>query len=148
MSGHSSGEHHRSPPSAAGHLEPYGVRVQLRTGYAPLEAPAFLKDLLEGVAAACVGEGATVIGHLKCVLHTEGGPLACNLTSVRTGAACRGDAGRTIAAGEEGTLDLAVMVYGIGAETIEGLVAAVLAGLLDPAGVAWSRTSAIHSDHA
>ena len=81
-----------APPSAAGHLEPYGARVRLRPGREPLAAAPFLKDLLDGIAAACVAAGATLIGHLKCVLHTEAGVVPCNLTSLRTGAVCRGAA--------------------------------------------------------
>lgn len=140
MSGHA----HRSP-SAAGHFEPYGARVRLRPRTRPLEAAPFLKDLLEDVASGCLGSGATVIGHLKCVLHTAAGPVPANLTSVRSGAVCRGGGGERVEPGHVAGLDLAVLVYGLSAEQIDGLVSDSLARLLEPAGANWYKSKSIHS---
>ena len=89
--------------------------------------------------------GATVIGHLKCFLHLPGGGVACNLTSLRAGATCsaRGLAPPVaLPAGEAARLDLAVLVYGLSADTIDALVRAELSRLLDPRGVAGRWRSA------
>jgi hypothetical protein len=141
------GEHHHHqavPPSAAGQLEPYGIRVMLRSGPAELDAEPFLVALLESLAAGCTAAGATVIGHLKCLLHLPDGTLACNLTSLNGGARCsaRGTAQASrLPAGAEGRLDLAVLVYGLSADGIDGLARAALARLLDPTPVRWSVTT-------
>ena len=138
---------HGAPPSAAGPLEPYGTWVRLRPERDPLAATPFLKALLEGVAAGCAAAGATVIGHLKCVLHTEAGVVPCNLTSVRSGAVCRGGAGAAgadaapgiaVAVGEEAVLDLVVLVYGVSAALIDEVVRDVLERILGPVCAHWA----------
>lgn len=143
------------PPSAAGHIEPYGARIvlgALPTGFA---TGGFLRDLLERVAAGCEQEGATVVGHLKCVLTTESGRIRCNLTSLRSGATCveepvgsamgpdraAGGAQADAAVPAGATLDLAVLVYGLPALVIDRLVGDTLATLLGPAGVDWGMSA-------
>jgi hypothetical protein len=139
------------PPSAAGHLEPYGVRVMLRPAADELEPQEFLVALLQDLAAACLASGASLIGHLKCLLHVPGHAVACNLTSLREGAKCsvRPDPGAASGApaasialklGQDARLDLAVLVYGLPAETIDILVRAALSRLLGPLDVRWSIT--------
>jgi hypothetical protein len=123
---------HCSPPSAGGHLEPSGVRLRLQPQTHPLETVPFLTVLLEQIAASCLEAGASLIGHLKCVLRTTAGPLFCNLTSVRAGASCRGGGAKTVAPGTEAELDLAVLVYGLPAEVAGRLVGEALDGLLAP----------------
>jgi hypothetical protein len=138
-------EHHSdpaacTPPSAAGHLEPYGARLELRTGSEPLDTEAFLIRFLEDLAASCVASGASLIGHLKCVLRTKTGALACNLTSVRSGAACSAageGAARTLAPGTSGRLDVAVLVYGLPARTPHSLLDDALTGAVRPLGASW-----------
>ena len=104
LGGHYGAANHHSPPSAAGHLEPYGVRVKLRLASdvaqgeaagrpaAPaagdFEPQESLVALLQSVAEACVASGGVVIGHLKCLLHLPDIAVACNLTSLREGARC------------------------------------------------------------
>ena len=129
------------PPSAAGRLEPYGARVLLQPTSRRLEPQQFLTALLEDLAASCLASGALVIGHLKCLLHTPGGVIACNLTSVRSGARCTAreeDATRVLEPGVSARLDLAVLVYGLPAATVDVLLRRALAGLLEPLEVAWS----------
>jgi hypothetical protein len=131
------------PPSAAGHLEPYGVRLTLQPTQEALAIEQFLTTLLQELAAACLDSGGSVIGHLKSVLYTSRGAMACNLTSLRAGAACsrgRGPDGDplVLGPGEAARLDLAVLVYGIPAMTIDALVRRVLVVLLDPKAVRWS----------
>ena len=77
-----------APQSAAGHLEPYGVRIALQPTTQALDPRPFLIGLLEQLATSCLASGASVIGHLKCLLRTPEGVLGCNLTSVRSGASC------------------------------------------------------------
>lgn len=141
-----------SSPSAAGHLEPYGARVSLRPRARPLEPGPFVKAMLESVASACAAEGATLIGHLKCVLHTDGGPVFGNLTSVSAGAVVRGGeraeaVPALVAFGAEARLDLAVLVYGLSAEVTDRLVASTLERLLDPLGVVWDKDAHFSSPH-
>lgn len=128
------------PPSAAGHLEPYACRATLTPGTAPLEPADVLVRLLDGLAAACIEAGATIIGHLKCLLHTPGGTVACNLTSIRSGARCAGGAAapQALQPGEPARLDLVVLVYGLPAATLAELVRTSLAQVLGPAAAAWS----------
>jgi hypothetical protein len=148
-SGHAEHEgEHCSPASAAGRLEPYGARVWLRPRTHPLETAPFLTALLEGIALSSVEAGAKLIGHLKCVLHTAGGLLLCNLTSLRSGAACRGDGARVVTPGDTAELDLVVLVYGLAAEVVDGLVCDALEGLLAPLGTAWDPHVSMHSEDA
>jgi hypothetical protein len=138
------------PPSAAGHLEPYGARVRLRPEQDPLAATPFLRDLLTGIAAGCMVAGATVIGHLKCVLRTEAGVVPCSLTSLRSGAVCRGGpeaAGIVVTIGEEAELDLAVLVYGVPAKAVDEIVLVALERLLGPAHVHWAKETPTHPPH-
>jgi hypothetical protein len=143
-SGHHDHSGHSSPPSAAGHLEPYGARLTLRALRGDVDWEPVLTAFLEDVAAACVAAGASIIGHLKCVLHLPGGALACNLTSLRQGARCSRLAGEgpgeapsdsgpaCLAPGQEARLDLAVLVYGLSAATIDGIVRAAVSRAQGP----------------
>jgi hypothetical protein len=136
-------------PSAAGHLEPFGARLDLclGAGSRPLEPRQFVTALLEDVAASCLEAGASVIGHLKCVLHTPDGVLVCNLTSARSGARCReshreGEAPLPpLRTGDTAHLDLAVLVYGLSAASVGTLLRHALSRLLAPFGVSWSITA-------
>ncbi|MFH0916147.1 MAG: hypothetical protein V1912_06825 [bacterium] len=134
---------HGAPPNAvpgsAERLEPYGARVLLSPEDQSLDPSGFLKTFLEDVAVACVDAGASVVGHLKCFLRTGDGHLRCNLTSVKAGARCEGEGERLLPAGSEAELGLAVLVYGLPAATIDGLVGDALDKLLSPAGVYWTK---------
>jgi hypothetical protein len=103
----------------------------------------FSTSLLNELAAACLESGGSVIGHLKSVIHTSRGVMACNLTSLRGGAACTGGGGLegeplVLSPGETALFDLTVLVYGIPAATVDALARRILAGLLDPLDVRWS----------
>ncbi len=131
----------RVPPSAGGQLEPYGARVVVRPASRALEPESFVTVLLEDLAASCVASGASVIGHLKCLLYTPGGVLACNLTSVGSAAQCTArdeDATKVLGPGDSARLDLVVLVYGLAAATIDALLRRALTCLLEPLEVAWS----------
>ena len=130
------------PPSAAGHLEPYGIRVALRSVPPEFEPEVFLVTLLQDLATACVASGASLIGHLKCLFHIPGYSFACNLTSLREGARCSALGAAPLPAAlpsaRDARLDLAVLVYGLPSATIDALALAALGRLLDPAAVTWS----------
>jgi hypothetical protein len=132
------------PPSAAGDFAPYGARVLLRPTATELEVEPFLVALLEDVASACADAEASVIGHLKCFLRTADGHVTCNLTSLRSGAQCRESGAGVVAPGGEAELALAVLVYGLPAEAIDGLVGEALEKLLSPLGVRWSKSASFH----
>jgi hypothetical protein len=135
-----SGEHHHHvPPSAAGFLDPYGLRAEIGPASGSLDSEWFLRGLLEDVAAACEAEGATVIGHLKCFLRSGEQRVHCNLTSKRTGAACGGSEAKAIALDPPIELHLAVLVYGLSHETVARLVQDALDHRLSPLGVGWRQ---------
>jgi hypothetical protein len=134
-------------------LEPYGVRVMLQPASGELEPQEFLVAFLQDLAVACLASGASVIGHLKCLLHMPGHAVSCNLTSLREGARCSvrsapgavqghhsgaTSAPGTLKPGHEARLDLAVLVYGLPAATVGVLTRAALSRLLGPLGVQWS----------
>jgi len=133
-----------TPPSAAGFLEPYGVRVVLYPTLQPLDAEPFLKALLESVASRGLSEGASVIGHLKCLLHAGPRRLRCNLTSIRSGATYHGDGAGSLSLDGGAELDLAVLAYGLPAATTDRVVSEALQSLLEPLGVAWAKEAPPH----
>jgi hypothetical protein len=151
IAGHDFGAASCVAPSAVGRLEPYGARVVLQPSARGLEPEQFLTRLLEDLAASCAACGALVIGHLKCLLHTPGGVLACNLTSVRSGVSCTARAGAAARAplepGGDVRLDLAVLVYGLPTVTIDMLLRRALAVLLEPIGASWSLTGSSDGLH-
>ena len=122
-------------------LEPYGARVSLRPQVRSLDPAWFAQALLEDIASSSLREGASLIGHLKCVFRTEAGHVRCNVTSVGPGATCRGDGAGVVAPGVEAELALAVMVYDLPGYVIDRLVADALERLLCPLGVSWSKTA-------
>ena len=137
------------PPRPPVTSEPYGIRVMLLPASDEFDPREFLVSFLQDLAAACLASGASVIGHLKCLLHTPGHAFACNLTSLREGANCsvrpvQGHVPGAMPApvalerGKQARLDLAVLVYGLPAVTIDVLVRAALTRLLGPLDVSWS----------
>ena len=133
--------------SDAPELDPYAVAVTLVAGPAGLEPGAFCGDLLVAVARGCERVGASVIGHLKCHARFAGGTVRGNLTSMRTGASCAGDMTGRVAPGESLSLDLAVLVYGLPATTIESLVAEALAVVAPGATVLLAEAAGPHVAH-
>jgi hypothetical protein len=141
------------PPSAAGPLEPYGVRVLLQPASSEFEPQEFLVTFLQDLAAACQASGAFVIGHLKCLLYMPAHAIACNLTSLRQGARCTVRSGPgaapsgapepvTLKPEQEARLDLAVLVYGLPAAKIDEVVGEALSRLLGSRDVSWSIPAA------
>jgi hypothetical protein len=133
---------------AAGHLDAYGDRLVLRPGEEGVEVAPVLASLLENIASACTAAGATLMGHIKCVLHTDSGPVFANLTSPRSRAAVRGEVAAVMEPHAETRLDLAVLVYGLGAGAIDALVEEALSVAVGPAGVTWKRAAASDSPRA
>jgi len=134
------------PPSAAGLLEPYGVRTVVHAAPGALDAAPFLKALLESVASRCLAADASVIGHLKCLLRAGGRRVRCNLTSMRTGARCDDDGLGPLSLQGGADLDLVVLVYGLSATTIDRLATETLNSLLQPLGLTWEKKRTPH-DH-
>jgi hypothetical protein len=120
-------EHHHDPPPSAGPgFEPYGLRVHLGPAAAGASPERFLIDLLGEIASGCEAEGATVIGHLKGLLFTADGTLACNLTSTRTGAHCRRLGAQPVSLSDGADLELSVLVYGLPSRVIDTVTRTVL----------------------
>jgi hypothetical protein len=122
----------------AGDLEPYGAEVCLSLG-ADLDTHRLLAALLEDIARSCEAAGASIVGHIKCVLRTRGKRIHCSVTSFRAGARCGGDGAERLEEGQEVELKLAVLVYGLSATAIDGIVEAALGRALAPTGSFWSR---------
>jgi hypothetical protein len=137
-----SGDHeHSAPPSAAGLLEPFGVRVQF--GPVPERADGsdpegLLTGLLEDLAAACESAGATVIGHIKCFMTDGSAVMQCSLTSRRFGAQCSPGTG-VVSLARPVELDLAVLVYGLPRDVIAQLTRETLDRRLGELGIAWRQ---------
>ena len=125
--------------AAGSDIEPYGVLVHINPGGEHLSPARFLTALLEDIARACEAAGASLIGHLKGVLRADGARVYCSLTSLRAGARCRGDSMGRLQEGREVELRLAVLVYGLSATTIDGIVEAALGKALAPTGSSWSK---------
>jgi hypothetical protein len=124
-------EHHPVPPPSAGPgFEPYGLKVHLGPAPAGLSPERLLIDLLGDIALGCLAEGATVIGHLKCLLSTGDGTLACNLVSTRTGAHCRRLGTQPVSLSQGAELELSVLVYGLPSGVIDTIARTVLGRLL------------------
>jgi hypothetical protein len=137
-----SGDHqHSTPPSAAGLLEPFGVRVQF--GPVPESArgsdpEGLLTGLLEDLAAGCESAGATVVGHIKCFLSDGDAAMHCSLVSRRSGARCSVNA-KDISLARPVQLDLAVLVYGLHRDAIAQLVRDALDRGLGGRGITWRQ---------
>lgn len=129
--------HHEPPPSAGPGFEPYGLRVHIGPVRADLRPERFLTALLEEIASGCEAVGATVIGHLKCLLSAGDGALACNLTSTRKGAHCRDTGARPLSLEGGADLELAVLVYGVPRTVVDTTVRAALDRLLGAHGERW-----------
>jgi hypothetical protein len=134
----SDGHQHTHPPSAAGFLEPFGMRVTLGPAPGGFDTEEFLTGLLQDLAEACEAAGATVIGHLKCFLSSGEAGVHCNLTSTRLGARC-GGASQAVPLDRPAELHLTVLVYGLPAATIARLATEALDSRLSPAGVLWRQ---------
>jgi hypothetical protein len=124
--------------SPAGDLEPYGAEVRLSLG-ADLDTRRLLEALLEDIARSCEAAGASIVGHIKCVLRTRGKRIHCSVTSFRAGARCGSDGAERLEEGREVELKLAVLVYGLSATIIDGIVEAALGRALAPTGSFWSK---------
>jgi hypothetical protein len=109
----------------------------------------FLTRLLEDLAASCLASGASVIGHIKCLLRASDGALAGNLTSVRSGASVGGLPGApalsVLQGGDNAELEITILVYDVSAQTIDALFDETLARLLSPVQVSCSKHA--HFDH-
>ncbi len=136
-------DHEHTPPSAAGFIEPFGMRVQIdpaASGTPFFDARSFLTAFLDDVAAACEAEGASLIGHIKCFLSNGHDSVHCNLTSRRIGACCGGSDTGHLPLDRPIDVDLAVLVYGLPREAITLLVLRALEQRLEPLGVAWRES--------
>jgi len=126
-------------------IEPYTLRLTLE-GEDP-DPERTIATLLTDVAERCQDAGGPLVGHIKCYASTASGSFHCSLTSLRTGAQC---SALPVAAGPRSgriDVDLAVLVYGLERETIDGLTRASLDALCRAAGATWTvrSSSAAHS---
>lgn len=129
--------HKEAPSSAAGFLEPFTTRIQIGPAPGQLEAEGFLSGLLDDLAAVCEAEGATLIGHIKCFLSSGQDRVHCSLASRRTGAHCGASTAGSIPLERAAELHLAVLVYGLPADTVRRLAHQTLDRHLLPLGIAW-----------
>ena len=125
-------------------LEPYAVALTIVAGPSGLDPGGLCGSLLITVARECERAGAAVLGHLKCHARFVDGTVRANLTSLRAGVDRAGNLAGRVAPGESLSLDLAVLVYGLSATTIDDLVRVALVQCAPDASV--ERVHAAESD--
>jgi len=77
-------------------------------------------ELMSRIALDCVGEGARLIGHIKCLAETlEGGAIICSVTT-EDGRAT--SSGRVPSSSDLLDVILNVLVYGLSDDRIEEIV--------------------------
>ncbi len=100
----------------------YAVRIELHLHDAvpSPELQARLESLLAAIARECMANGATLIGHIKCLATaTDKGYLAVSVVDTSTAPRSRGHL-------EDGVLELEVvlnvLLYGLSREKVERIV--------------------------
>jgi hypothetical protein len=109
-------------PGVPDHLTPYTVHITLAAS-AGVAAPADLvAGFLEDIGGRCEQAGSSLIGHIKCHVRARDLAFHCNLTSSRSRARCGGDILAALQPRDSLEIDLAVLVYGLSWDTIDGIV--------------------------
>lgn len=111
-------------------LSPFAAHVRLAASGGRLDDPhRLVETLLEEIAERTATAGASLVGHVKCLVRADDvGTFQVNLTDPRTGARAAGDPVESAAALD---IDLVVLVYGLDHVAVCGAVTeavAVLAG--------------------
>lgn len=81
---------------------------------------ALVSRTISTVAAECMRDGASLIGHIKCIAEVDSGKyIACSVVSAEGEALCRGELD-----GSSTTLSiiLNVLLYGLDRQKVEGIV--------------------------
>lgn len=97
-----------------------GINVRLTRPITPAEIRTRVEELLMLIAQACDRAGATLIGHVKCVVETEGkGFLGVSVTEPNGKATSRGELQEGIAAMD---ITVNVLLYGLSRNRIQEIV--------------------------
>lgn len=100
----------------------YAGRVHARFGRA--RTPDEIRDLvsrtISAVARECMAQGATLIGHIKCIAEVDSGKyIACSVVSAESEAMCRGE---IEAASKRLDIIMNVLIYGLDKHKVEDIV--------------------------
>ena len=126
-------------------IEPYTLRLTIEGRVSDPEG--IIAALLTEVAERCEDASGPLVGHIKCYASTADGNFHCSLTSLRIGAQCSSlPLAAELPLGRI-DVDLAILVYGLKRETIDGFTRASLDALCRTGGVTWAAlpSSAAHS---
>ena len=126
-------------------IEPYTLRLTIEGRVSDPEG--IIAALLTDVAERCQDASGPLVGHIKCHASTAAGNFHCSLTSMRIGAQCSSlPLAAALPVGRI-DVDIAILVYGLERETIDGLTRASVDALCRTGGVTWATlpSSAAHS---
>lgn len=123
--------------TAPDHCAPYAIRLQARPAGVPFADPsAAVSVLLEEIGTACLTAGASLIGHLKCLIRTDAGErFYADLTDMRSGAHV---SGTPIASAHHLDVDLVVLVYGLKNQDVAAAVDTALIVAGERTGIVWN----------
>jgi hypothetical protein len=96
------------------------VHVRFDRSRGPDEVRSLVSRTISSVAQECMREGASLIGHIKCIAEVDSGKfIACSVVSADKEAMCRGEL-----EGSTQGLDiiLNVLIYGLGKQKVEKIV--------------------------
>lgn len=111
----------------------------------PDEIRALVSDTISAVAKGCMKEGASLIGHIKCIAEVDSGKyIACSVVSAESEAMCRGELD-----GPSGRLDiiLNVLIYGLDKKRIEGIVTKSARSAFKGKGISLEFEDLEHEEH-
>lgn len=86
----------------------------------PNEIRSLVSSTISTIAKKCMSEGASLIGHIKCIAEVDSGKyIACSVVSAESEALCRGDLDAPSSGLE---IILNVLLYGLDKRKVEDIV--------------------------
>jgi hypothetical protein len=97
------------------------------------EIRSLVSRTISMVARECMRDGASLIGHIKCIAEVDSGEyIACSVVSADSEAICRGD----LDGGSKNVdIILNVLLYGLDREKVEGIVSRSARSVLSGVGM-------------
>jgi len=122
-------------------IAPYSVRLRLVPPQGEFAEPhEDICALLEELGRRTESAGASLIGHLKCYVESPAGEnFHGSLTSLRSGARCRGERAQGAASL---TVDLTALVYGLSGDEVEAVTLATLRQMQEQGHFEWELNHA------
>src|SRR5512137_676627 len=100
----------------------YAGRIHARFDHAKSanEIRSLVSRTISSVARECMKEGASLIGHIKCIAEVDSGKfIACSVVSAESEAMCRGELDGT---SKSINIILNVLIYGLDKKKVEKIV--------------------------